>query len=90
MNPQATPRKTPPAKPSAYRPDQRKALDKIEAARKEAGFTVAVLAQAASISERSYYGQLRAGRAFPRVVQALTMALRTLQKGDTAAGEWFP
>lgn len=75
---------------TAYRPDQAEALKRIEAGRKREEISRDVLAIAAGMSERTYRRALASGRAWPRQVEALRMALRSLSREARDGGAMFP
>lgn len=76
--------------PKTYRPDQGAALARIEAARLKAGVSREALAQASDMSERTYRRALADGRAWPRQVEALRMALRSLSREARDSAGMYP
>lgn len=75
---------------TSYRPDHGVALTRIEAARRGHGISREVLAQAAGMSERTYRRAISGGRAWPRQIEALRMAMRSLARETRDGGGMFP
>lgn len=73
-----------------YRPVKAEEIAALEARRLAGGFTALELAMKAGISERTYRNMRRHGRAWPRHIRALSLALRTLEQAQKREGDAFP
>lgn len=73
-----------------YKPAQPEALKKIEARRLALVLPVSMLAERAGVELRKLQRIRASGRAWPREIRALNMALRSIEKERKADEELFP
>jgi hypothetical protein len=65
---------------TAYRPEARAEIDRLEEKRSRLGVSLADLASRLGCTERSLVAMRRDGRAFPRRLRAIAYALRTIER----------
>jgi len=73
-----------------YRSIHQRELERIEARRVAAGVTLAELCDKSQVSQATYRRMRGSGRAFKRHVNALSMAMRTLEGERRRDDELFP
>lgn len=74
----------------AYRPSQSERIAGIETRRKRAGITLEALCARAGVATATYRRMRRAGLAFPRHINALAMALRSMERERRQSASLFP
>lgn len=72
-----------------YRPDQADKLAALEERRQRSGATIEQLAERAGMTARTLYRIRRTRLAFPRQINALSMALRSIERDARQAAALF-
>lgn len=78
------------ARRAPYRRDFTDRLAAIEARRQRAGVTIKDLCERAGVADATYRRMRRARMAFERQVNALSMALRSIERDRRTAAALFP
>jgi hypothetical protein len=80
----------PGGKRGSYRDEEQAAIAAIEQRRKAAGVTFQELSVASGIAVATIRRMVRSGLGFPRQINALRMAMRTLERDRKTAEALFP